>query len=502
MLGDGDTLASRQITDGTAVHLFQRPKTSVTAAAGPGGVVSTAQHPGRLHEFPPVLLQVQGARAGGGSGATGYMNSHWEVDGPRKQIRFLASFLLLISLLECLASVSAAMSYSGAPGNGGESGGGDGGPYTELPDEYWVLIKGRIISSLMGIVVGVLGIRGSQSLNTQTIKMYFVGLVMCAIVAMAIRIEVLVDIISGKIPFGDYGMASPNSSDDYSGGGGGAGGAGSGPGSGGPGDEGRHHETAEEAESSLFFTAFSAFVSVVVSGGVWLVCIRRKRGRQKESLEQNTGHTAPTRHTITMKIFAAFTLALVASDLGSAFTVPLATRSATSVARSSSSVCMSVGDEGMTRKDAIAAFSAGAGALLGAATVPAAAFAAEEAAAPTEAPVASDGPPTDWGLTKQYYPDAAKMVRHMRYCTNMEKGDPNMADIAMNCKKEMVEFVSNYRRSDKINGKLSYSNLYTSISVLAGHYASYGPKFPVPEKRRKRLLQEYTDIERAIKRQR
>lgn len=53
----------------------------------------------------------------------------------------------------------------------------------------------------------------------------------------------------------------------------------------------------------------------------------------------------------------------------------------------------------------------------------------------------------------------------------------------------MVEFVANYRRSANINGKLSYSNLYTSISVLAGHYASYGPKFPVPEKRRKRLLQ-------------
>lgn len=94
------------------------------------------------------------------------------------------------------------------------------------------------------------------------------------------------------------------------------------------------------------------------------------------------------------------------------------------------------------------------------------------------------------------------MVRHMRYCTNMEKGEPNMGDIALNCKKEMVEFVANYRRSSNINGKLSYSNLYTSISVLAGHYASYGPKFPVPEKRRKRLLQEYTDIERAIKRQR
>lgn len=53
----------------------------------------------------------------------------------------------------------------------------------------------------------------------------------------------------------------------------------------------------------------------------------------------------------------------------------------------------------------------------------------------------------------------------------------------------MVEFVANYRRSNNISGKLSYSNLYTSISVLAGHYASYGPKFPVPEKRRKRLMQ-------------
>lgn len=53
----------------------------------------------------------------------------------------------------------------------------------------------------------------------------------------------------------------------------------------------------------------------------------------------------------------------------------------------------------------------------------------------------------------------------------------------------MIEFVANYRRSTNISGKLSYSNLYTSISVLAGHYASYGPKFPVPEKRRKRLMQ-------------
>lgn len=96
------------------------------------------------------------------------------------------------------------MSYSGAAENGGDSdggneNGGDGGPYADLPDEYWVLIKGRSVSSLMGIVVGVLGIRGSQSLNTQTIKMYFLGLIVCAIVAMMIRIQVFIDVVTGKV---------------------------------------------------------------------------------------------------------------------------------------------------------------------------------------------------------------------------------------------------------------------------------------------------------------
>lgn len=63
---------------------------------------------------------------------------------------------------------------------------------------------------------------------------------------------------------------------------------------------------------------------------------------------------------------------------------------------------------------------------------------------------------------------------------------------------QMIEFVANYRRSNNIAGKLSYSNLYTSISVLAGHYASYGPKFPVPEKRRKRLMQVYLGFQHSL----
>lgn len=75
-------------------------------------------------------------------------------------------------------------------------------------------------------------------------------------------------------------------------------------------------------------------------------------------------------------------------------------------------------------------------------------------------------------------------VMSLRYQTCSFTPTCNLGNVG-----QMIEFVANYRRSANINGKLSYSNLYTSISVLAGHYASYGPKFPVPEKRRKRLLQ-------------
>ncbi|CAM9593636.1 unnamed protein product [Chrysoparadoxa australica] len=140
-------------------------------------------------------------------------------------------------------------------------------------------------------------------------------------------------------------------------------------------------------------------------------------------------------------------------------------------------------------------FIKGAATLVGASLSVSLPSFAEEAEAPAAAP-ASSGIPTDWGISKtDYYSDASKVVSHMRYCTELEKGAPNIEKIGANCKKEMVDFVSFYRRFDDVNGKLSYSNLYTSINVLAGHYASYGTKFPVPEKRKKRLLVEYNDIE-------
>jgi len=90
----------------------------------------------------------------------------------------------------------------------------------------------------------------------------------------------------------------------------------------------------------------------------------------------------------------------------------------------------------------------------------------------------------------------------MRYSCQMEKGNPLLAEVAQKTKDEMGEFVSFYRRFNGISGKQSFSLLYTSINVLAGHYTSYGTKIAVPEKRRKRLLQEFNDIEKNIRKKR
>ena len=108
--------------------------------------------------------------------------------------------------------------------------------------------------------------------------------------------------------------------------------------------------------------------------------------------------------------------------------------------------------------------------------------------------------PTDWGLSFKYEEDASKVRQHMVVATGIAKGADKMEEFGKNMKKEMVDFVSYYRRFPTIAGKPSFSTLYTSINVLAGHYTSYGFKYPLPEKRRKRLYQEYAEIEKSLKR--
>ena len=103
-------------------------------------------------------------------------------------------------------------------------------------------------------------------------------------------------------------------------------------------------------------------------------------------------------------------------------------------------------------------------------------------------------------LKKDYPTDARQMLENMKIATEMKRGDPGMEDTVKSTRSEMNDFVAFYRRQPKVSGMPSFSTLYTAIKTLSGHYASYGNKYPVPEKRRTRLQQQYKEIERALAR--
>jgi photosystem II Psb27 protein len=54
--------------------------------------------------------------------------------------------------------------------------------------------------------------------------------------------------------------------------------------------------------------------------------------------------------------------------------------------------------------------------------------------------------PQNWGLTFKYDDDAARVRAHMVTATGLGKGADKMEDYGKNLKKEMIDFVSYYRR--------------------------------------------------------
>ena len=63
--------------------------------------------------------------------------------------------------------------------------------------------------------------------------------------------------------------------------------------------------------------------------------------------------------------------------------------------------------------------------------------------------------PQDWGLAYTYEEAAAKVRGHMVTATGLAKGATEMEQFGKNLKKEMIDFVSYYRRFPAVSGKVS-----------------------------------------------
>ena len=171
-------------------------------------------------------------------------------------------------------------------------------------------------------------------------------------------------------------------------------------------------------------------------------------------------------------------LLLALSSSASAFGTVAGVRAPT---RSCAAVRMGA-DEPLTRRAAMAGLLS---TTLAAGALPA--FADEEVLAPPPPPPPPPPPARPaaaYKLEKNYPSDAKAMLINMQIATEMTRGTPNMENIVKQTRGEMNDFVAFYRRQPKVAGMPSFSTLYTAINTLSGHYASYGNKYPVPEKRR------------------
>ncbi|EKX52014.1 hypothetical protein GUITHDRAFT_175477 [Guillardia theta CCMP2712] len=150
----------------------------------------------------------------------------------------------------------------------------------------------------------------------------------------------------------------------------------------------------------------------------------------------------------------------------------------------------------LSRRDVLASSAAVIAGLSMPAIVRAEGEAAVEAA-PAPAKAASG---EKYKLSGDYKTDVSELLNKMKAATEMKKGDPAMKALVEDTRDEMNKFVAYYRRNNKVAGAASFSTLYTAISTLSGHFQNYGPEYPVPEKRKKRLSQQYAEVEKQIAR--
>jgi len=114
--------------------------------------------------------------------------------------------------------------------------------------------------------------------------------------------------------------------------------------------------------------------------------------------------------------------------------------------------------------------------------------------APRPAQAGLFGPPPE----ETYQKDTKYIIDLVEGNLAMDKDDPGRADSVQSVKKATNDWVAKYRRDDRFTGRPSYSQVYTALNAVAGHYNSFGVKYPLPEKRLDRVTKELKFARKAL----
>lgn len=102
-------------------------------------------------------------------------------------------------------------------------------------------------------------------------------------------------------------------------------------------------------------------------------------------------------------------------------------------------------------------------------------------------------------LTGNYQQDTLALVDSLRTAIELPEEAPEKKAAQAEARDRINEFFSRYRRDPSVSKQVSFTTMRTAIDSLAGHYNSY-PNRPIPSKLKKRLEQEFRQVESAIQR--
>ena len=103
------------------------------------------------------------------------------------------------------------------------------------------------------------------------------------------------------------------------------------------------------------------------------------------------------------------------------------------------------------------------------------------------------------GLSGNYSEDTAAILSNLKTAIELPKDAPNQKEIVTLARQQISDYASRYRRNSKTAGLRSFTTMQTALNALAGYYSSYGIR-PLPDKLKKRLQEEFKQVEIALKR--
>lgn len=100
----------------------------------------------------------------------------------------------------------------------------------------------------------------------------------------------------------------------------------------------------------------------------------------------------------------------------------------------------------------------------------------------------------------EYVTETTEVIGKVRSTISMDKTDPKVADAVTELREMSNSWVAKYRREKALLGRQSFRDMYSALNAVSGHYISFGPTAPIPNKRRIRILEEMDAVEKSLKR--